>query len=149
MGKGSSDKTSKNDPTRPPGQRTLALLLPGLSTCFPTHTTEQQSSGLGAGTPSCGEGNMNGIASSLVTLSVDVDGMNDKVTISITGPSDVWFGSRFRCAGHEGRSWAVIVEPTGQERHGEYRRREGFRVQTIRRSPEQRPPGVFHDASVK
>eukprot|EP00946_MAST-07B_sp_MAST-7B-sp1_P004075 g4075.t1 len=117
MGKGSTfDKTSKNDPTRPPGcSVTSDSATPGLvHVLFNTHNATTTALGSSTRTPSCGEGatRVNGMASSLVTLSVDVDGMNDKVTISITGPSDVWFGVGFNAQAMKDAPWAVIVEPT-------------------------------------
>ncbi len=63
-----------------------------------------------ASLPTCGGGvtRVIGSASSLVDVHVDI---SDKVTISLTGPSDVWFGVGFNAQAMKDTPWAIIVEP--------------------------------------
>jgi hypothetical protein len=53
-----------------------------------------------------------GSTDSLTTLKVKIDTPNDLVTISMTGPADVWFGVGFGATQMKNSPWAIIVEPS-------------------------------------
>ena len=57
--------------------------------------------------------NISGSTRSLVDVSVHVDNTNQLVTLSITGPADVWFGVGFGAKVMADQPWAVIVEGSG------------------------------------
>jgi len=54
-----------------------------------------------------------GASSSLVNVSVQVDVANNVATITIDGPSDVWFGIGFNASAMKDAPWAIICEGTG------------------------------------
>lgn len=64
-------------------------------------------------TVSCGAGSqgMHGQTASLVTVDVLVQQQN--VTITLTGPVDVWFGVGFNASAMKDSPWAIIVDGTG------------------------------------
>jgi len=64
----------------------------------------------------CGAGvtKLYGNATSLVTVSVHMDAGTDNVTITISGPSDVWFGVGFNASAMKDDPWAVVVEGNGK-----------------------------------
>jgi len=52
---------------------------------------------------------LSGTKTDLVTLSVDVNSLANNVTITITGPSNVWFGVAFNATEMQDTPWAIIV----------------------------------------
>ncbi len=67
-------------------------------------------------TQSCGKGVMGpfqGFASSLLNVSVALDPSNAKVTVTLTGPADVWFGIGWNAGLMADTPYAFIVEATG------------------------------------
>eukprot|EP00040_Diaphanoeca_grandis_P018294 m.96161 g.96161 ORF g.96161 m.96161 type:complete len:848 (-) comp26871_c0_seq2:157-2700(-) len=54
-----------------------------------------------------------GHTTSLVDLSVHLDSVTDTVTITMAGPSAVWFGVGFNASEMSDEPWAVIVDGTG------------------------------------
>jgi len=54
-----------------------------------------------------------GISTSLVTLGVALDFSKDEASISITGPSDVWFGVGFNASAMKDAPWAIVVDGNG------------------------------------
>jgi len=64
----------------------------------------------------CGEGvtARAGSTSSLVQLVVAVELVKQEVSISLTGPSDVWFGVGFNASAMADQPWAIIVDGTGE-----------------------------------
>jgi len=63
----------------------------------------------------CGHGaqQISGNASSLVKLAVNLDVPTQVATITVTGPSDVWFGVGFNASAMKDGAWAIIVDGNG------------------------------------
>ena len=49
-----------------------------------------------------------------VSVQVDVDAKADLVTITLAGPSAVWFGVGFNASAMKGAPWTIIVEGDGK-----------------------------------
>jgi hypothetical protein len=64
----------------------------------------------------CGAGvtKVMGNATSLINVLLRIDAPADKVTLTLTGPSDVWFGVGFDAQAMKDTPWAVIVDGTGK-----------------------------------
>lgn len=64
----------------------------------------------------CGDGvqALSGQTQSLVNVKVDVDAKADLVTITLAGPSAVWFGVGFNASAMKGAPWTIIVEGDGK-----------------------------------
>ena len=111
IGKGStfSDQSS-NDTSKPYGCSVSAdpSALGQVNVFFNAHTSAQKNK------RACGQNikRVSGASSSLVDLNVDIDESNDKVTITMTGPDDVWFGVGFNAQAMKDSPWAIIVEPS-------------------------------------
>ena len=45
-----------------------------------------------------------------VTLSLELDAAADVATITLTGPSGVWFGAGFNASAMKDGPWAVVVD---------------------------------------
>eukprot|EP00041_Stephanoeca_diplocostata_P021125 m.486046 g.486046 ORF g.486046 m.486046 type:complete len:898 (+) comp21742_c0_seq1:58-2751(+) len=54
-----------------------------------------------------------GVTANLVTVGVTIDSVKDLVTISLTGPANVWFGVGFNASLMKNDPWALIVDGTG------------------------------------
>ena len=63
----------------------------------------------------CSDGNgvTHGATQSLVRVEVGIDTAKDLVTITLTGPSAVWFGTGFNASAMKDSPWAIIVDGTG------------------------------------
>lgn len=61
-----------------------------------------------------GDGVSSGGAQSLVHVGLEIDATKDIVTISLTGPDDVWFGVGFNAQAMADKPWAVIIESGGK-----------------------------------
>ena len=115
IGKGAAfDTASKNDPAQPVGCSVTAdPETPNLvHVLFNTHNVSSSASS--EASPACGAGvvRVSGQAASLVTLAVDVlGGDSDEVTITMTGPTDVWYGAGFNAQAMKDAPWAIVVEP--------------------------------------
>jgi hypothetical protein len=57
---------------------------------------------------------ISGSASSLVDLSVSLNVSAEIATITLTGPSNVWFGVAFNASAMKDAPWAIIVDGTGK-----------------------------------
>jgi hypothetical protein len=55
-----------------------------------------------------------GVQKDLVTLALDVNGLNNLVNISITGPSQYWFGVGFNASQMQNLPYAIIVDGNGR-----------------------------------
>ena len=64
-------------------------------------------------------GIVSGAASSLVDVAVTLNATSKLATISLTGPSDVWFGVGFGAQAMADRPWTIVVDGNGNvsERH--------------------------------
>ena len=60
-----------------------------------------------------GAGMVAGATESLVNVSIGIDSVHDTVTITLSGPKDVWFGVGFNASAMKDAPWAIIVEGTG------------------------------------
>lgn len=108
LGKGSTFKNSVvKDPTRPPGCSVTADAK-NASVVYVIFNDAQATVGCGDKTTTVA-----GQTVSLVTLQVELDVATDTATISLTGPSDVWFGVGFNASAMKDAPWAVIVEASG------------------------------------
>jgi hypothetical protein len=64
----------------------------------------------------CGEGShdvYSGQTSSLVDVGIQLNLSNATAIVSLSGPSDVWFGVGFNATGMANEPWAIIVEGNG------------------------------------
>lgn len=69
-----------------------------------------------ASSTACGGSNvvLSGATASLVNLQVNMDSEKDLVTISMTGPSSVWYGVGFGAQAMKDAPWAIIADGSGK-----------------------------------
>ena len=103
--------TLTNDPTHISGCSVAANPSDprNIQVLFNSDTSRDIPCGVGINSTS---GKTSGIAhddSTKVTVQVDLDATNDLVTLSLSGPSDVWFGVGFGAQKMKDAPWAVII----------------------------------------
>ena len=103
--------------THPVGCSALALGQSKVGVFFNNPSSEETSSACGMGATA-----LLGSSSSLVNVSVSLAQSNDVATITLTGPSDVWFGVGFNAHEMANSPWTIVVEgeasnTTVTERH--------------------------------
>merc|ERR1712202_57548 len=54
------------------------------------------------------------MGSSLVKLAVSLDVLTQVATITVSGPSNVWFGVGFNASAMKDAPWAIIVDGSGK-----------------------------------
>jgi hypothetical protein len=103
-----------NDASKPAGCSAIASKTnPSLITVFyNTHSDPTATCGLGS------SGFVSGATKSLVDVRVDLNSKSinngaPEVTITLAGPSDVWFGVGFNAQRMADSPWAIIVDGTG------------------------------------
>lgn len=106
-----------SDPLRPAGCSVSSSIDSGSgSNRVQVYFNELTNSTVGC---AAGAGVVSGAASSLVDVTVSLNATSNLATISLTGPSDVWFGVGFGAQAMADRPWTIVVDGDGNvtERH--------------------------------
>lgn len=104
------NNTAGSDASMPPGcSATVDETDPNnVNVFFNTISSSDGASECGGGA-----GMVAGATESLVNVSIGIDSVHDTVTITLSGPKDVWFGVGFNASAMKDAPWAIIVEGTG------------------------------------